>query len=197
MDKPKLIVKAKPAMRVKVKKIVSIRPDDYEKLKNLPSINGLELVGSLTSDELKLLSAVLANYKEKSLPELPQESNYLLVMGESKKYRVSLKDLYAAISAVDTGSKIILDGEGDLEIALRGDVFYQIGSKYTSLSISFTKAENGRVNEYNGKFKTGDSVPTVTFPAGIAWVGEGFPELEANKTYQFSVLNNVGVVVAV
>ena len=197
MDKPKLIVKAKPVMRVKVKKIVSIRPDDYEKLKNLPSINGLELVGSLTSDELKLLSAVLANYKEKSLPELPQGSNYILVMGESETYRVSLKDLYAAISAVDTGSKIILDGEGDLEIALRGDVFYQIGSKYTSLSISFAKAESGRVNEYNGEFKTGASVPTVTFPAGIVWVGEGFPELEANKTYQFSVLNNVGVVVAV
>ena len=44
-----------------------------------------------------------------------------------------------------------------------------------------------------GQFKTGSTVPTVVFPSDIVW--KTAPSLVANKTYQFSVLNNKGIIV--
>ena len=48
-------------------------------------------------------------------------------------------------------------------------------------------------NEFMGQFKTGSTVPTVVFPSDIVW--KAAPSLVANKTYQFSVLNNKGIIV--
>ena len=48
-------------------------------------------------------------------------------------------------------------------------------------------------NEFMGQFTTGPTVPTVVFPSEIVW--KAAPSLVANKTYQFSVLNNKGIIV--
>ena len=48
-------------------------------------------------------------------------------------------------------------------------------------------------NEFMGQFTTGPTAPTVVFPSEIVW--KTAPSLVANKTYQFSVLNNKGIIV--
>ena len=48
-------------------------------------------------------------------------------------------------------------------------------------------------NEYMGQFRTGSTAPTVVFPSEIVW--KTAPSLVAYKTYQFSVLNNKGIIV--
>ena len=108
---------------------------------------------------------------------------------------IRLRATLTAYQATDIGSKIVKDGTGELEIELKPDVFYQFGSGYTKITFTLGTPKTGYVNEYNGEFKTGETVPQIIFPDGISWVGRYSSELDANKTYQFSILNNIGVIV--
>lgn len=49
------------------------------------------------------------------------------------------------------------------------------------------------INEYNGEFSFGDTVYTVTFPEEIKWSTDSVLEYKPNHTYQFKILNNLGV----
>ena len=62
-----------------------------------------------------------------------------------------------------------------------------------TLTIAFSNEQNLVTNEYMGQFRTGSTAPTVVFPSEIVW--KTAPSLVANKTYQFSVLNNKGIIV--
>ena len=108
---------------------------------------------------------------------------------------IRLRATLTAYQATDIGSKIVKDGTGELEIELKPDVFYQFGPGYTKITFTLGTPKTGYVNEYNGEFKTGETVPEIIFPEGISWVGRYSSELDANKTYQFSILNNIGVMV--
>lgn len=101
-----------------------------------------------------------------------------------------------ATSAIDTGKSQTVVLTGDVVYNLAPDVFYDFTGALTSLSLTFNTAVSGRENEYKGQFLSGASAPTITFPASISWVGE-FPTIEASKTYQFSVVNNIGVIIGV
>lgn len=105
-------------------------------------------------------------------------------------------DISNAITAVDNGGKIVLDVTGDVSQELLPDVFYHFTGALTSLNITLGEAVGGRENEYKGQFLTGSTPPLVTFPADIVWIG-GFLSIEANKNYQFSILNDIGVLVGV
>ena len=62
-----------------------------------------------------------------------------------------------------------------------------------TLTIAFSDGQKLATNEYMGQFRTGSTAPTVVFPSEIVW--KTAPSLVANKTYQFSVLNNKGIIV--
>lgn len=91
-----------------------------------------------------------------------------------------------------------------VEVATSGSVtqildpnkFYNFTGTFTDLTLTLGAAESGIVNEYMGQFTTGSTVPTVTWPTGVTWVG-GTPSIVASTTYQFSIVNNVGVAVSV
>lgn len=51
-------------------------------------------------------------------------------------------------------------------------------------------------NEFMGQFTTGSTAPTVTWPNSVSWPG-GTPTIAAGKTYQFSILNNIGLIVEI
>lgn len=51
-------------------------------------------------------------------------------------------------------------------------------------------------NEFMGQFTTGSTAPTVTWPNTVTWFG-GTPAIAAEKTYQFSILNNIGLIVEI
>ena len=47
--------------------------------------------------------------------------------------------------------------------------------------------------EYQGEFSFGDTVYTVTFPDTVKWSTDSVLEYKANHTYQFKIVNNLGV----
>jgi hypothetical protein len=101
-----------------------------------------------------------------------------------------------AKAAVDTGSRVVVATNGAVSQELAPDKFYSFTGTLTSLTLTLGSEVSGRENEYKGQFSTGGTAPTVTFPNGVSWVG-GTPTIEANKTYQFSILDNIGVLVGV
>ena len=206
VSKPKLIIKvarnasvsvhSERNTRVRVKLSNTIVTTDYADLDNKPRINGVELVGDLSFGDLKLLSSLLANYEAATISE-EAEGGYILVLDDNGEKKIPVADFLEAVASVDTGKAVEIDGDGTISQELSPDVFYNFTGDLTSLTLTFAEQSEGRANEYKGQFTTGVSIPTVSFPNGVSWVGGEFPELEAEKTYQFSVLNNVGVIVGV
>lgn len=103
---------------------------------------------------------------------------------------------FTAVKAVDTGSRVIVATDGSVSQELIPDKFYSFTGVLTALVLTLGNAVTGRENEYKGQFSTGATVPTITFPSGVSWVG-GEPTIAANKTYQFSILDGIGVLVGV
>lgn len=65
------------------------------------------------------------------------------------------------------------------------------GREVASLDISLADGEDGVVNEYLVQFTSGATATTLTLPDDIAWMSA--PSVQANKTYQVSIVNNLGV----
>ena len=62
------------------------------------------------------------------------------------------------------------------------------------LIISLDSPSNDEiVNEYMIQFTTGDVAPSLYLSAQIEWKNGNPPILEPNKTYQISIINNLGV----
>lgn len=51
------------------------------------------------------------------------------------------------------------------------------------------------MNEYLFQFTSGDEVTSLTIPSTVVWPIS--PNIEANKTYQVSIVNNIGVIISV
>ena len=101
-----------------------------------------------------------------------------------------------AKSAIDTGSRVVIATDGAVTQELAPDKYYSFTGTLTALVLTLGSAVAGRENEYKGQFATGSTAPTVTLPSGVSWIG-GEPTIAANKTYQFSILDNIGVMVSV
>lgn len=112
---------------------------------------------------------------------------------DSKKL-LSSGAAHTAISAADTGKRIDIATSGAVSQRIEPDKFYSFTGNLSALNISFSDAVEGRENEYKGQFLTRATAPTVEFPQSVVWLG-GMPIIEPNKKYQFSVLDNVGIIV--
>lgn len=71
--------------------------------------------------------------------------------------------------------------------------------KYTVIetvtaALTFTIANVGAAYEHRGRFTMGSTVYSVTFPSTVVWAA-GKPTIRANHTYEFSIINNLGVLV--
>lgn len=75
------------------------------------------------------------------------------------------------------------------------NIFYVWG-EVTSLNISFAEEESGYMNEYLFQFTSGVTPTTLTVPDNVEWV-RGAPVIEANKTYQVSIVEKIGIIVGV
>ena len=96
----------------------------------------------------------------------------------------------------DNTNMVTVSDNGAVTQALSPNVFYNFTGTLTSLTITLSSAIANRECEYKGQFLSSSTAPTVTFPNGIIWV-DSFPTIETNKAYQFSILNNIGVIVGV
>ena len=66
----------------------------------------------------------------------------------------------------------------------------------STLTITLTAPTNTSVyNEYMIQFTSGSTPTTLSVPSTVKWVSE--PNIEANKTYQISIVDNIGIIVGV
>ena len=75
---------------------------------------------------------------------------------------------------------------------LQPNTFYRWG-EVTSLTLTFAPEINGVASEYFFQFVSGATPTTLDLPDTIKWVSP--PTVEANKTYQVSILDGMGVIV--
>lgn len=67
-----------------------------------------------------------------------------------------------------------------------------IWGEVATLDITLGEPKVGVVNEYMFQFTSGATATTLVLPADINWVSA--PNVQANKTYQVSIINNLGVI---
>lgn len=67
-----------------------------------------------------------------------------------------------------------------------------IWGEVATLDITLGEPKVGVINEYMFQFTSGATATTLVLPADIKWVSA--PNIQANKTYQVSIINNLGVI---
>lgn len=78
------------------------------------------------------------------------------------------------------------------------NVMYNIGPVTANTTFLMQNPTNNTiVNHYYWTFDILQNVPTITWPAGITWVGGSEPTINASKHYEISVLNGIGVAMEV
>lgn len=75
---------------------------------------------------------------------------------------------------------------------LSPNTYYKWG-EMSSLAITIGKEIDGIVNEFCGEFVSGATATTFSVPESITWPN-GLT-VDANKTYQFSIVNGIGVII--
>lgn len=75
---------------------------------------------------------------------------------------------------------------------IQPNIYYRFG-EVTTLNITLAAAaDDAFTNEYIFEFISGATATTLTLPDTIKWVAE--PIIMANKTYQVSIMNGIGVI---
>lgn len=81
--------KCNPA-QIKVHRCVSVLPNDYSQLENLPTINGKKIIGELDLTDIGVLSSSLDQYESGSVSG---DGKFLLVLDEDGVKKVSADEV--------------------------------------------------------------------------------------------------------
>lgn len=90
-------------LSVKVKRCVSVLPNDYTVLENLPAINGVTLIGNIKAKDVELLSSRGDDYETVSLLDNKESEGYLIVLGAEKVTKVKLSDVLSQAGGLSHG----------------------------------------------------------------------------------------------
>lgn len=91
---------------------------------------------------------------------------------------------------VSTGIPIVTQTASS--VSINPNCLNQWGEIATLTITLATPTDNTIVNEYMIEFTSGSTATTLSLPSSLSWYGLA-PSIEANKTYQISIINNVGV----
>lgn len=92
-------------------------------------------------------------------------------------------------------TKVESGGSGSVTRQIKPNTFYKFGS-CSKLTITLGAETSGIVNEYMFEFESGSTATTLSVPSTVTWSGGSAPTIEANKTYQVSIVNNLAVYAA-
>lgn len=131
--------------------------------------------------------------------EIPTVERNIADLKENvKNLKIQITDgdnaLSKKIDEIDFTKKIEIKDNGSVYKSLEPNTFYDFTGDLTKLEISRGNYNPSKANEYMGQFKSGATAPTVIFPSFVKMIGSS---IEPNKTYQFSIVNNIGVVIGV
>lgn len=86
-------------------------------------------------------------------------------------------------------------GSGTVTKELQPNILYKFG-ECASLTITLAAGSAGLENEYKFEFVSGSTPTILSLPDSVKWSGGNAPTIEANKTYQVSIVNNLAVYAA-
>lgn len=86
-------------------------------------------------------------------------------------------------------------GTSDTTFTLTPNTFH-VWDEVATLDLSFGAETSGVANEYLFQFTSGTTATTLTLPDTVEWV-DGTPTIESDKTYQISIVNNIGLIIGV
>lgn len=89
--------------------------------------------------------------------------------------------------------KVENGGSGTVTKQLSPNTLYEFG-ECTSLTITLAAEISGIRNEYMFEFVSGTTPTMLSIPETVGWMGGEAPTIEANKTYQCSIVNNIAVI---
>ena len=118
-------------------------------------------------------------------------------MSYNSKYKGSeVEELLDSIGNKEDKVKVVNHGTGDTTYALIPNVFHKWG-EVANLSLTLAAPTDSTVyNEYMFEFVSGSTATTLVLPDTVEWV-EGVPNVESGKTYQVSIVDNIGLIVGV
>lgn len=99
------------------------------------------------------------------------------------------------VVSVDINTKIENHDVNFTSSVIKPNVLHVWGTLADSATFNITLSTDvseSDVNEYMLQFSTGNVAPTLGFPSDIKWLA--VPNVQANKTYQISIINNLGVI---
>lgn len=85
---------------------------------------------------------------------------------------------------------ISVEQVSESEKEIQPDVYYIFGEKET-LTITLASTDSDYYHEYMFEFNSGTTTTTLNVPETVKWIGDH--TVEANKTYQVSIVNNLAV----
>ena len=91
----------------------------------------------------------------------------------------------------NTGYTQVNHGTSDTTFTLTPNTFH-VWDEVTSLTLDLGSETSGVANEYLFQFTSGATATTLTLPNTIKWMAA--PNIQTNKTYQVSIINNLGVI---
>ena len=86
-------------------------------------------------------------------------------------------------------------GSGTVTKELQPNILYKFG-ECASLTITLAAESAGLENEYKFEFVSGSTPTALSLPDSVKWSGGSAPTMEASKTYQVSIVNNLAVYAA-
>ena len=195
---------------------------NYNALTNKPKINNVELNGNKSLNDLGIQPA--GNYlTEETDPTVPNHvkniSQANITSWNNKSdFSGNYNDLTnkPTIPVVPTNVSAFTNDVGYLTqhqdisgkankisvvqtsastIEINSNTFYKFG-EVASLNITLASiTDNTIYNEYMFEFVSGSTATTLTLPSSIKWLET--PTIDANKIYQCSIVDNVGLLVGV
>lgn len=122
--------------------------------------------------------------------------NVVEELGDGEHVVVSQKGITQQINAIknDYQKKIISVATSETSKTINPNTYYKWGTM-TSLNISLnTNVDTSILNEYIFEFTSGTTPTTLSLPSSIKWLNGVAPLIEQNKTYQVSIINNLGII---
>lgn len=92
-------------------------------------------------------------------------------------------------------TKVESSGGGSVTKQLSPNTYYKLG-ECSLLTVTLGAETSGIINEYMFEFVSGSTATTLSVPDSVKWSGGSAPTIEANKTYQVSIVNNLAVFAA-
>lgn len=175
---------------------------DEQQIKDLEQINVIDEVLSLTIDKM-----VKANGLNADLIYIP--NNEIIASASSIAEALELLANFQSTGGIpeapsdnktygrNNGKWVKVDQQITIENVsentkeIHPNKYYMFG-EMTELTITLAEGEEGKLNEYMFEFTSGTTPTTLTLPESVKWMGEH--TIEASKTYQVSIVNNIAVI---